>query len=65
MDSYPRFILVAAASLLIGIPVWLAILAPEMLSIELFTSLGFWIPIAILLFVMLFGFWVGQRSKLA
>ncbi|KTG29265.1 hypothetical protein AUR66_11140 [Haloferax profundi] len=65
MDSYPRFILVAAASLLIGIPLWMAIFAPEMLSIELLTNLGFWVPVAILFVVMLFGFWVGQRSKLA
>lgn len=65
MDSYPRFILIAAVSLLIGIPIWMAIFTPEALSISLFTSLGFWIPIALLLLVMVFGFWIGQRSKIA
>ncbi|MGQ3330716.1 MULTISPECIES: hypothetical protein [Halorubrum] len=64
MDSYPRFILTAAAGLLIGIPLYLAIFAPEILSVELFTSLGFWVPVAILLLVMIFGFWIGQRSNL-
>ncbi|ELY58722.1 hypothetical protein C492_11555 [Natronococcus jeotgali DSM 18795] len=63
MDSYPKFILVAATSLLIGIPLWLAVFSPELLSVELFTSVGFWIPIVILLLVMLFGFWIGQQSK--
>jgi len=64
MDSYPKFILTAVTGLLIGIPLYLAIFAPEILSVELFMSLGFWVPVAILLLVMIFGFWIGQNSNL-
>ncbi len=63
MDSYPKFMLVAATGLLIGIPLWMAVLSPEMLSLRLFTSFVFWGIVVSLLLVMLFGFWVGQRSK--
>ncbi|RZV06514.1 hypothetical protein BDK88_3750 [Natrinema hispanicum] len=63
MNSYPKFMLAATTGLLIGIPLWMAVLYPEMLSLRLFTSSVFWGIVASLLLVMLFGFWVGQRSE--
>ena len=65
MDSYLKFTLVALASILIGIPLWTAIFAPEQLSFTMFTELGFWVPAAIGMALMLFGFWVGQRADIA
>ncbi|SDL93461.1 hypothetical protein SAMN04487949_0228 [Halogranum gelatinilyticum] len=63
MDSSLRFLLVAGAGLLIGVPLWMTLLAPEMLSFSLFTSLGFWGPVAFILLVMLVSFRAAQRTK--
>lgn len=65
MDSYIKFTLVALASILVGLPLWTAIFAPHQLSFTMFTELRFWIPAAIGLILMLFGFWAGQRADLA
>jgi len=43
MNSYPKFMLAATTGLLIGIPLWMAVLYPEMLSLRLFTSSVFWV----------------------
>lgn len=65
MNSYLQFTIVALASILIGIPVWTAIFAPDQLSVTMFTELRFWIPAAIGMVFMLFGFWGGQRADIA
>jgi hypothetical protein len=64
MDSYLKFTLIALASILIGIPLWTAIFAPEQLSVTIFTELGFWIPAVIGMALLLFGFWAGQRMDI-
>lgn len=63
MDSYPKFILIAATALLLVTPLGIAVLNPDISFHGLFTSLGFWVPVIILFLVMLFGFWIGQQSK--
>jgi hypothetical protein len=65
MNSYLKFVLVALASILIGVPLWTFIIAPDEYSLTMFTDFGFWVTAAIGLAIMLFGFWLGKRTNLA
>jgi hypothetical protein len=65
MDTYVKFVLVAFASILVGVPLWTAILAPNEFSLTFFTEPGFWVTAAIGMVLLLFGFWLGKRTDLA
>ena len=65
MDSYVKFFFVVLACLLVGIPLWTAILAPNEFSLTFFTEPGFWVAAAMGMVFLLFGFWIGKRSDLA
>jgi hypothetical protein len=65
VKPYLRFVGVAFASILIGVPLWAFVLAPEEFSLTFFTEVGFWMAAAIGMALLLFGFWLGQRTDLA
>ena len=65
MNSYVKFVLVAFACLLVGIPLWTVILAPNEFSPVFFTEAGFWVAAAIGMVFLLFGFWIGKRIDFA
>lgn len=65
MRSYVTFVLVAFACILVGIPLWTAILAPNEFVLTFVTEPGFWVAAAIGMVFLLFGFWIGKRSDLA
>ncbi|SFK61972.1 hypothetical protein SAMN04487950_0210 [Halogranum rubrum] len=64
MDSYLKFVLVASASILVGMPLWIAIIAPDEFSLTLFTEVGFWVVAAVGMAMLSFGFWLGERTNL-
>lgn len=63
MDAYLKFLVVASVSLVVGVPLWTLVFAPERSPLVLLTDPVFWVLIVVFLLVMLFGFWIGQRSK--
>jgi len=65
MNSSVKFILVAFACLVIGIPLWTAIIAPDEFSWTFLTEVGFWVAVAIGMVLLLFGFWLGNRADIA
>lgn len=65
MDSYVKFFFVVLACLLVGIPLWTAILAPNEFSLAFFTEPGFWVAAIMGKVFLLFRFWIGKRSDLA
>lgn len=65
MESYLKFALVAFVSILVGVPLWTALLAPDEFSLSFFTEAGFWVTAGIGMALLLFGFWLGKRADLA
>jgi hypothetical protein len=65
MESYLKFVLVAFACILVGVPLWTAILAPNEFSLTFVTEPGFWVAAGIGMVLLLFGFWLGNRADLA
>ena len=65
MESYLKFVLVAFACILVGVPLWTAILAPNEFSQTFVTEPGFWVAAGIGMVLLLFGFWLGNRADLA
>lgn len=65
VESYWKFVLVAFASILVGIPLWTAVLAPDEFSPMFMIDPGFWVTVAIGMSLLLFGFWLGNRTDLA
>jgi hypothetical protein len=65
VKSYWTFVLVAFASMLVGIPLWTVVLAPDEFSPMFITEPGFWVAVGIGMDLLLFGFWLGNRTDLA
>lgn len=65
MDSYLKFVLIASVCILVGIPLWAYIFAPNEFSLTFYTDPGFWIAATIGMGFLLFGFWLGKRADLA
>lgn len=65
MNSYLKFVLVAFACILVGIPLWTAIFAPNEFSVTFVTEVGFWVAATVGMVFLLFGFWLGKRADLA
>ena len=64
MNEYIKLIVVASVCLLVGIPLWTAIFAPDAFSATMFSDPGFWIAVVAGVVMLLFGFGVGQRAGL-
>lgn len=64
MDSYAKFAAVAAVTVLIGVPLWITVIAPEMGGFSVFLDPGFWFVAAIGMVILLVSFWGAQRSDL-
>lgn len=62
MDSIPRFVVVALAALLVGIPLWTLLLAPDEFSLGMLADPGFWVTVGIGLALLVGGFWLGRRA---
>lgn len=65
MESYLKFALVAFVCILMGVPLWTAILVPNEFSLTFVTEAGFWVAAGIGMVLLLFGFWLGNRTDLA
>lgn len=65
MNEYIKMIVVAFSCLLVGIPLWTAIFAPDAFSATMFSDPGFWITVVAGVAMILFGFGVGQRAGLS
>lgn len=64
MESSVKFVLVAFVCLLVGVPLWTAVLAPDEFSLAFATEPGFWVAATIGMALLLFGFWLGERTDL-
>jgi hypothetical protein len=62
MDSYIKFAGVAALTMLIGVPLWGIVLAPEEVGFAMFLDPGFWFLFVLWMVYALGVFWVGQKS---
>jgi hypothetical protein len=63
MQSYLKFVLVAFACLVVGVPVWVGVFAPDRNPFSVFGDVGFWLSIGIGLALLLLGFWLGNRAN--
>ena len=64
MDSLARFLVVALAALLVGIPLWTLVLAPGEFSPGMLAEPGFWVTVGIGLALLVGGFVLGRRADL-
>lgn len=62
MNPYRKFILIALACLLVGVPLWTLVLAPSEFSPTMVLDPGFWIAVVAGFAILLFGFWIGERT---
>ena len=64
MKSYVVFLLVSLVCLVVGVPLWIVVFAPQEASFSVFTDTGFWLSIGIGLVFLFVGFWFGNRADI-
>ena len=64
MSSALGFAPVALACLLIGIPLWTAVLSPGAFPYATFTDPGLWIAVVAGMATLLLGFRIGERADI-
>ena len=64
VDSYIKFTVLALVTLLIGVPLWTLLLAPDEFSLSMITDprILFWIGLGMVF--LLYGFSKGQQTKI-